>query len=489
MNLEFIQTKQQIACCFMKDGGRIFEGPGFKNYIPLLNELEFQTTTDLKMVHKKDVCNNIETYDENNSNKKLSPGVKEAKKIDVTMGDINITPTQILFNFTDFDIVSYNSHNFPMTLPKLESKTLKDLFRGNIVLMTVYRLNNPNRVIEVTGIDKNYLVDILDKNKHRNRNNSRFSNFLNVIEYAQQCWEEIDYFKPEYKCNNITVVTFTILSGEVFLFKDRNTNTQQYQSVLLTEHDILLTRDSVFQHKDNPCIDRHMDISGMKGKIFDGSKFIYLIDKDNHLEDRYYISYGDIEKIPKITNGSTNHQPDGLYIGRYNANLGVTVDQPIPLDKIDTLDYVYRTVEEAKRGADKAELYNQELKEREARIRERELELKNINVVNKTEYESMIHNLRIENEEIKAKATKELQQHEAEFLKFKRSLESSSLREKTRYENDGYSMKHYFDERKHRYDDVKYERETFVESLKTVAATAGVLATGFMIYKQLNKAS
>lgn len=489
MNLEFVQTKQQIACCFMVDNGRIFEGPGFNKYRPIINEVEFQATTDLKMIHTKDVCNNVETYDEHNSNKRLQQSVRESKKIDVTMGDINIEPTRIMFNFTDFDIVCYNQANIPITLPKLESKKLKDLFRGNIVIMSVYRLNSPKRIVELTGVDKNYLIDILDKYKGRNKTNTKFANFLEIIEFAQQSWEQVSYMDPEYNCNMITIVTYTSIPAEAFLFKDRSSLSHQYQNLILMDYELLLSRESVFQSNINPIMERFTDIASFKDKVFHGSKFIYLIDKQNTLEDRYYISCGDIEKIPKIKNGSSQYQPDGLYIGRYDDKLGMLIDSPIPLDKIDELGYIYKTIEEATRGADKAELFNQELKEREARIRERELELKNTSVINRTEYETLIHTLRKDNEEIKAKAERDAKEQEAQFLKFKRELEANSLREKVKYENDGYTMRNYFDERKYHRDDIKYEKESFVETLKTVAATAGVIATGFMIYKQVSKAN
>jgi hypothetical protein len=49
-------------------------------------------------------------------------------------------------------------------------------------------------------------------------------------------------------------------------------------------------------------------------------------------------------------------------------------------------------------------------------------------------------------------------------------------------------MKNYFDERKYVRDDIRYERDSSLETLKTVAATAGVIATGFLVLKQLGKA-
>lgn len=490
MNLEFVQLKQQIVCCFMKDNGRIFEGPGFKGYVPILSDMSFETTTDIKMVHTKDVGESLESYDANNTSKKLTPAVRENKKIDVTTGDINVTPTQLLFNFTDFTVVCYNQHNIPITLPKLESKKLRDQYRGQLVLMTVHRLNNPKRVADVTGHDKNYLVDIIDRNKSRNRNNSRFSNFMDIVEEAQKCWEQLDYFSPEYNCNMITVVTVSTIPGELFNVKGRpGDQAEHHQSLILTEHDLLLTRDSVFQYKENPSLDRHIDVAEFKSKVINGSRFLFLVDKDNKLDDRYYYTHGTVEKLPKLAGSSVSKQPDGLYIGRYDDTLGVKIGNPIPLDEIDNLDYIFRTVEEATRGADKAEQWNQELKEREAKIRERELELKNISVTKRTEYETIIHDLRLENERVKQKAAQDAQEREQEFLNFKRNLEQSSMREKARYDSDGYSMKHYFDERKYERDDIKGERETFVETLKTVAATAGVIATGFMIYKQVTKAS
>lgn len=499
MNLEYVNTKCLVSSCFMTDNGRVFQGVGYKEFHPLISEMEFKATTDIKMVHGKDVCNNIETYDANASNKKLNQFIKEQKKIDVTSGDISIVPSQYLLNFTDFDIVCYNHLNFPITLPRLESKALKDLYRGNMVVMTVYRLPTPSNVTSVTGVDKNYLDSILQNNIGLSNTNVKLANFLKVIEFANNSWQQLSYMDAEFKANSIKVVTFSQIHQDTFNHKNRLHSSQQFQDVYLNEYDIILSRESVFQYKNNPAITRNIDSKILKDVVLQGTKYIYMVDRDNKLGDRYYNIHGDVVKIPKLSLEASLHQPDGLYTGQYDSIAGTQPDAPIPLDQIDTIDFIYKTIEEAEQGANKSEIFNQQLRDKESQMRHRELELNNGILENKRlaeearrrneedriRYEHEAHTREVEIARLK----QEGQRQEANLMSLKRELESRGLKEKTEYETNGYGMRHYFEERKYRHDDTRYERETYIETIKTVAATAGVLATGFMIYKQLNKSS
>lgn len=491
MNLDFIKIKQQVVSCYMLEGGKLFEGPGFKGFKDIVEEISFKDRTEFKMVFPANVGDSIETYDANHTNKRLSNNVIQQKKIDVTAGDLCVSPTQIILNFTDFPIVCYNQFNTPTTLPRLENKTLNDKFRGNVVLLTVHRLNNPKRVSDVTGNSKNYLQDLLDKYRTRVRTPlSRFANYMDIIEFAQESWDKLNYFDAEYNCNMITVVTSAIIPSESFRVNNKpGASEVEYQSLMLAEHDLLLTKDSVFFHKENPSLEKYFDVNEFKNKVMTGSRFIYLVDRNNKLQDRWYYSHGTVELIPKITSGDLSLREDGLYFGRYDDEVGIRISAPIPLEEIDKLDFIYTSKEHAERGADKAEQWRQELSERESRIKVRELELRDAGNEKKAQYESTIQTLKMENERIKNDFQRQAHERELEFTEFKRNLERDSMRDRSNYDRQGYHMKNYFDERKYEREDVSYGRESYIETLKTVAATAGVIATGFMIYKQLSKAS
>lgn len=497
MNLEYIDTKCMISACYFTDNGKVIQGPGYKEFNPLISEVEIKATSDIKMIHGIDVRNNIDTYDSNASNKRLNQFVKEQKKIDVTSGDISITPSFHLFNFTDFDLVCYNQLNFPSTLPRLESKALKDLYRGNVVIMTVYRLPTPANVKAITGVDKNYLDTILQSNRGLGGTNVKLENFIKVIQFAYDGWEDVSVMDAEHSANSIKVVTFSFIHQDSFNHKNRTQTDQQYQDLYVNNYDFLLTRESVFQYKNNPAITRNVDSKILKDVVMQGTKYIYMIDRDNRLGDRFYNIHGRVTRIPKLPPQSTLHQPDGLYTGNYDSVAGTQPDAPVSLDDIDKLDYIYKTMEEAEQGANKSELFAQQLREKESIVRHRELELNNSIIESKrlteearrrSEEERLTYER--ENHAREAEITRlklDGQRQEADLLRLKRELESAGLREKNEYETSGYGMKHFFEERKYRHDDHRFERESFIETIKTVAATAGVLATGFMIYKQLNK--
>lgn len=481
MNLDFIKIKQHIVSCYMiEEGGKLFEGPGFKGYTDLVKLFSFAEKSEFKMVFASNVNESLEMYDAHHTTKRLNNTVIENKKIDITAGDICVSPTQIILNLTDFPVVCYNQYNFPTTLPRLENKALNDKFRGNIVLLTIHRLNNPKRVSDVTGNPKSYLQDLLDKNRSRAREpDSRFDNYMSVLQFANDSWEKLNYFDPDFNCNMITVVTAASIPGDVFRAQNRiGGSRDENRSVMLADHDLLFTKDPVFYPKENPSIGKYFDLAEFKSKIMAGSKFIYMIDRNNKKQDRWYYSHGTVELIPKITSGDLSLQADGLYFGQYDETVGIKIEAPIPLDEIDKLSFVYANKEEAEKGANRAEQRRQELNELEASLRERELLLQSQNFDKKEEYEKKLNDLRLENERIKNDFQREAHERELRFTELKRGTE-----------RENFTMKSYFDERKYEREDVSYQRESYIETLKTVAATAGVIATGFVIYKQFAKSN
>lgn len=486
MSLHFTNIEVEVSCCFMHENGNVVTGPAFNEFKPLLTELEFNATTDIKMVHNTDVCLNIDTIDDRNTNKILSRNIKESKKLDVSINDINIGSTDLVFNFTDFNIVTYNKYNIPMMLAPLDNKILRDKYRGKIVFMTIHRLNNPAIVSDMAGINKNYIKDIKEKTRYRKLVNSKFNDFCKVIDFADLAWDDVDYLSQDYKCNTIKVVTIGMLDG------DRLINNNVTTSILIMNKDILITRDNLFSYKENPSLNNEVDITAFKDKIIPNSRFLYIIDNDDNIGDRYYNVNGLTERIPKIKN--SQHAGNGLYNATFTEDFNIKIEEYVPIEKLDEVKYVYRTREEAEYGANKVELYNQQIKQKEAKLKETEmhykqmeLELQNTIIKNKEEYERLSHEVKKEQDlfkkeqdRLKAEYDDRVRQKEEDYLKLKHKLDRGSGRNKLKQDKESYRMKN-------EYDNIKYKRDSTLETIKTVAAVAGVIATGFVLYNKLSK--
>lgn len=83
--------------------------------------------------------------------------------------------------------------------------------------------------------------------------------------------------------------------------------------------------------------------------------------------------------------------------------------------------------------------------------------------------------------------------HERELSELRRRMEEESRRaaeESYRYKNEYERNKYSYDldmhHNKSRYEEARYERDSFVETIKTVGAVAGVAAAGFMLYKKFS---
>ena len=492
MKVNFIAVDNKVSCGFMSENGQVFEGPGFNKFKVLLNELEFSPTTDIKLVHNTDVCSNIDSYDSRNSNKSLNRNIKETKKIDVSTNDINVGSTDLIFNFTDFNITVYNRYNIPHMLCPLETKALKDMYRGKIIFMTIHRFNNPAMVSDITGINKNYFKDLIEKNKYKKQVSDKFSDFCDVLEFADSCWDKIDYLSNDYKCNTIKIITIGQLPGESLMSADQ----RHPIGLFIRNKDLLISRESVFQSPDHPHINNEFNLSELRDKIIPGTRFVYIVDNDNAIGDRYHTVNGITEKVIKIQ--TEQKTLNGLYTAMFGSDFSYNIIDHVSIDDLDNVSFIYKTKEEAELGANKAELYKDELSRKEGLLRERELELKNMQITNKEEYERTVLVLRREVEELRAKSEAEALTAKTEYDKLKAKLEEKSkksdikltkkkrkneqksMSEKTNYERWNYGMRSY-------YDDRKYSQDSFVETLKTGAAIAGVIATGFLIYSKVSK--
>lgn len=105
----------------------------------------------------------------------------------------------------------------------------------------------------------------------------------------------------------------------------------------------------------------------------------------------------------------------------------------------------------------------------------------------KAESEERVRRIELENKQRQIAYDERLREmdlrHQSALKEFKLQEESNKLQtssEKFRFDLLGM-------ENKHRYEVEKYGRDSTVETLKTIGSVAGLLAGGYVIYKQLSK--
>lgn len=467
MSISFVNANADIACGFMAENGTIFNGNLFDDYLPVLQEMEFKASSEIKFIHNNDVCLNIDTYDEHATNKKLNQAIKKNKKLDVTTNDINVGATELVLNFTDMKLVVYNKYNIPHLLCPLDNEILKSKYKGKVVFLTIHRLNNPNLVSDVYGNNKNYLTALKESTKFKKNINHKYDEFNKVVEFAEKCWNETDYLSNDYRCNSIKIITVFQIDESKFLDDSQTT----FTSLVILNKNLLITRDNMFNYKENPNNNNDVDLSQFKNDIMPGTKFTYIIDNDDVLSDRYLNQFGNTIKIPKFK--SKRQQINGLYVLSVQDNFTLMVDKHYKIEEIDTANFVYKTQEEAEQGADKSTLFAQEIKEKELNMQHTILQAKE-------NYEVKTHQLKKENEELKAEHERKSKENELRFAELKREIESVSLRDKVNYDRSHYGIKNNYEER-------SYQRDSFVEGLKTVGAVSSVALAGILLFNKFNK--
>ena len=426
MHISFANLESKIVSMFMTNNGSIFKGNGYDEYLPLLEEFEFKPTSELKLVHKKDVYLNIDTYDSTTSNKQLNDEIKRTKKIDISSNDVLVDGSEIVLNFTDRNIVVYNKYNIPHLCLPLENKVLREKYRGNIIILTIHRLNNPNIISDIFNNDKSYIKVL--KEAVRYKKNNKYDEFKKVIDFVDENWDKVDYFSNDFRSSSIKVITVSKVDGNSFM----PGNEKYTNALFLINKSLLFTCDSIYHHKDNPYVGNDVDLAQFKVNVIPGSKFIYIVDNKDKLN--------------------------------INDDCSINVEEHYTLEELDKSNFIYKTIEEAETGADKTTLLAQQNKARELELQSKTIENQNASILlKKADFEEKSLLLKQKYEEMKTK------------------LEESALLEKFFYDKNHYKMKN-------DYEEDKYKRDTTVETLKTIASVAGVIATGYVIIKQFKKA-
>ncbi len=490
MDINFVNLKINNVVAYTNENGKRHTGEAFEDFIPFIEEFTINDPTSFQLRNVNDISQSLEGYDRTKTNKRLTEEVIRRKKIDVTLNDINPTPSMLIFNLTDSVVTCFNNLNIPFILSPLKSEKLKEMWHGKIVIIQVHRLMTPYAANNLLGLSHeeqsnkiSYLVDILNKSRYvptesGSKPANRENYGLGVMSFAQDLWDKISYMDNDFRESTIKVVTSSVLSAENFKTTDSDV-TGKDVSIYVPNLQLYFVKGANIAGAKTPALNYDGEQNIFKKFIIPGTKFIYIVDRANKIGDRFYNIGGSIEKV--IRCNRFEHHDEGLFQGHFDDNFNLIKIKKADLDKIDDVPYLYTSQEEAHIGADKAKQYEDELRLRRTESEAALLDLKN-------ETNITINRIRKEQEEDKARHARELQESEQRFIQFKRDLESSSLREKNEYEKYGNGMKNYFDERKYVRDDIRYERDSSLETLKTVASVCGVLATGFLVLKQLGKA-
>lgn len=457
----------------------------FEGYIPILNLIEINHRQELTFANGVNKNEEIVTYNRAVAGRGFSESVIRNTKLDVTANDLFVGPITFLLNFTNYNLTVVTNKEFRKTYVPIENAHLEE-FKGKVVVMNLHTLNTPKRIQDITGCT-NYLETLQERFKNRNAPN--IEEMRDVIKYAADKWGETKFFTALSQSNSIKVATMIEVSETEFI-KDK------CDSIYLMNQDIMLTVDNIVEAIEHPATSNAvLSNRNLYTDIRKNSFTCYLNDNEDKIGDRYINIAGVVKKISKMKD---HNFPDGLYILTVDNESKVHNDMVCKLDELDTNKYVYKSKEEANVGADLRTQYRDGIEDTRNEMEVTKLDRQNEGIELKAYFDMFTRDAEMRRQEHSAEidlirnevklVTDLLKSNdERKTIKLKSDDDARSIVMKRDFESFRYDL----DRRQHAnkvdYEATKYERDSFVEGLKTVSAIAGLAATGYLLYTKATK--
>ena len=478
MPINFITRPPEMAGVYLTDGttiaptqkGQNYWLPETSRFLPILNLLQFTPRAELRLADTARTTNDIETYNPKTSHYNLAPTLVTHNRLDVSVGDLMVGAVRLVLNFMDYPVTVKTRSDIPKLFHPVSNAQLDD-YKGKLVVLSFHSFNTPQMIKDVSGV-ANYFENLrLDKIQRGEVNTTP----VKMLEYLSRCWQE---FKPDLtKCapsNSIKLAMVHIYSASDFM-----SGGASHPELYCHESGLMIRRtDNLFEMGIHPKLSDSMVANKqIVQSLRDNGMSCFIVDNDKRVSERFINFAGQVRQIPQVVD---KHRPQGLYITSIDGDKSLETDSFVPLDKIDESPYIFRSQEEASLGADirtKAE-HAHEISKLELGIESTHL---------KHQYEERIRQMDLETKRRQAEFDASTKKMEAGYQEALRTIQLSVEDRKNRSHHDKYHFEVLGMENKHRYESEKYERDTTIETLKTIGSVAGLMAGGYVLYKQLSK--
>lgn len=455
-------------------------------YLPVLDYIRFNQNEEFTFCTDKH-SEGLQAYNENNRLHPLSAEAIRDKKLNVTVNDLFCGDIDMVLNFTGRYITATADTGIAKMFAPLDPTKFGEL-DGSIVVVSIVTLNSPSAVKDVYGYN-DYIASLMThtagKTDYFSNENNRLFTFVNACITTNKLSARI-------LSNTLKVVrTYTIEPSQL--------NIKEKESVYLYRKRIAFSFASILEVPPHPeMTQEYINHRGTIDTIRANGVSCFIVDNHDALSERYYNFAGTVCKVPKMKDADKS---EGLYIISIDSGKTVTVENIIPLDKVDENNYIYRSMEEANSGADMRTKYSDEFEldklamnqqnlvlKHELEEKKRSLELQSVQ--QRLEFEASMQ--RLKNEEALFKKRMEEEQAKLRMELERNKASNETLKQETDRFKFGYDIRRVdVDTRslynKGSYEEGKYQRDSTIESIKTVGAVAGLVLAGMMIYSKSSK--
>ena len=494
---------------FSKHSGDVF---AYENeaspYLPIMQVVKIVKESESKLINPSDYALSVGMHNNQEAGNALVAEILKKSMIDTTQGDLLLGGVTLILNFTKYQLTAVSGYGIPKTYKPIEASNLRQ-YAGKVVILTVHSLNSVKVVRELFG-HVNYINTLAERvAKNLNQKDLEMTHVLNYVSETLAGKVRMDEAALQ---RTMKVVTATEVTQEEIAHSGHQSE------LFLINKDILLSFIEPLGVSEHPSLSqKKLQEEDLVETLRSNGLACFIVDNEGHLGERFISFAGKVYPVPRVKDASL---PQGLHLVSLDAQRKYSTDEVIELSKIDDSGFVFKSREEAIVGADMRKQYSDEVEmsritaikesmdakayyEKESQRlkdedRRRDSEnkawlqrLEQENKERQAAHEEAERKRKSDNEELDRKRKLEYEERERqserrhqEALKM---LKTDTEASKALWEANKFRYENYGLERKSQYEERKYERDSTLETVKAVGAVAGLLAGGYVIFKQLSK--
>lgn len=479
------------------------EGSKILELLPAINEIGVANIDEFILTGPSGLAGQVTANNHTYSSPGLNDHTLRSRYLDTTSGHLKIGSDVFLLNLSGTSIGVTSRNNIPIKYITQSCDRL-EYYKGKII---IYKMDYvPLSSIANEGLEHMYyseysrnFVDRVGDKKIRDTSSE-------ILEAAGLVYNKAVNANRDISCGNmIRIISMVILDDkDVQMIRDDLT-------LYIEGIDVCMFRWGLTDVAVHPMAS--MDVFSLTEQISmleKHSSSIYLVDNRSNLRPLFTYMNGTVIEIPVIKD-SLNRE--GLYINinkdmvrGYISYINGDTSPFTPIDEIDNLPFIYKTIEEAKAGANRNSIFEAEQKEREGELRLKLTQLKNQGL----DDESKINALKKEIEMLKMDAQRrsieredilEVKKEQRDDKTFERSeVERYTAAQREQDKMQLEMMKQILNESAERekrsviiaQENQKWERETtktngeaVMTTLKVVGSVVALGLAGYAIIKKL----
>ena len=473
------------------------------NYVPILRMLNISNDNEIRLASGERIEEDITSYNQNYRLTMMDEAKVEKTKLNVTTNDLLVNTIDIALNFTGKRVTIVGHRGGPKSYAPLKLEPMHE-FQGKLLFLTLYTLNSKESIHRVYGL-VNYISHL--RNRLADKRDINSCELKDVYEYVLDCYANTKTGVILDSTDTYKIATIGILDTDrVKKFGDPDTTIHIRNRQLEVSFCEILTAPvhDVFSQNYSQDV-QIMDTIREHGRSY------FIVDNNDKISDRFMYIAGKVMKVPKQKN------PDrlcGFYDMHIDGKKSLSADDFTPIENLDSLDYLYKTEEEALYGANKKEIYKDTIELKKLDKVNESIELKSETEVVSAELLKQRQELELiikkrladmdeqyrtkqqardeEDRKNKLRYEEEIRKlklrHEEDMLQYKRDSENAKRQtedHKFNYERNRYQMDNLSLYSKREYEVGKYERDSTIETIKTVGGIVGLIAGGVVLYGKM----